>query len=146
MASALRLELLEIARQAPPWIPVGFCFTDYVASVSLVSGRSMQPTFNSRGPESHDAILLDKWSARRRSYGRGDVVVLQSPVAPQEQMTSVSSRSAATGSTAGDRSVTWSMSASPASCLWHTLAPSRTDGATPASCAGSCGPRLGGGR
>ena len=47
----------------------------------------MQPTFNPKGGDSRDVVLLDKLSGRRQQYGRGDVVVLQSPTAPQELLT-----------------------------------------------------------
>ena len=47
----------------------------------------MQPTFNPRWPESTDAVLLDKWAARRQHYCRGDVVVVKSPTTPHELMT-----------------------------------------------------------
>jgi mitochondrial inner membrane protease subunit 2 len=87
MMNAVILEVMEFAHRSIWWIPVGLCGTDYIASISRVSGRSMQPTLNSRGADSQDVILLDKWAARRRSYSRGDVVVMQSPTAPREQIT-----------------------------------------------------------
>jgi len=79
--------LLEYVRRSARWVPVFVCVTDYVGTVSAVSGRSMQPTFNPRWPDSSDVVVLDKWSVRQRKYGRGDVVVLQSPTAPQELLT-----------------------------------------------------------
>ena len=47
----------------------------------------MQPTFNSRGKDTNDAVLLDKWSVRQYAYQRGDVVVLRSPHEPTELLT-----------------------------------------------------------
>ncbi|KAL1514833.1 hypothetical protein AB1Y20_003918 [Prymnesium parvum] len=83
----LAAHLLEYARRSAPWMPVILCGTDYLGTLSIVSGRSMQPTFNPSWPQSRDVVLLDKWSARRRQYQRGDVVVIQSPCAPRELMT-----------------------------------------------------------
>ncbi|KAL3931417.1 MAG: hypothetical protein SGPRY_001134 [Prymnesium sp.] len=68
-------------------MPVVLCTTDYIGTVSCVSGRSMQPTFNPRWPESSDVVVIDKLSARRRRFSRGDVVVLRSPRAPSELLT-----------------------------------------------------------
>ena len=47
----------------------------------------MQPTFNKRGKQNNDAVVLDRWSARTLAYRRGDVVVLRSPNAPDEMLT-----------------------------------------------------------
>ena len=47
----------------------------------------MQPTFNSRGREFRDLVVLDKWSARQLNFKRGDVVVLRSPSNPDELLT-----------------------------------------------------------
>lgn len=79
--------LLDYARRSAPWMPVVLCVTDYVGTISVVSGRSMQPTFNPRWPESKDVVLLDKWSGHRHNYRRGDVVVIQSPTSPNELVT-----------------------------------------------------------
>ena len=69
----------DILRRAAPLVPVFFCVDNYVGTIKLVGGRSMQPTFNSRGKEHNDVVVLDRWSARQLAYQRGDVVVLRSP-------------------------------------------------------------------
>ena len=68
-------------------VPVFLCVDSYVGSVKLVGGRSMQPTFNSRGKETNDVVVLDRWSVRQLAYKRGDVVVLRSPHEPNELLT-----------------------------------------------------------
>lgn len=78
---------LDVARRAAPLVPVWFCIDQYVGSVKLVGGSSMQPTFNGRGRQYNDAVLLDRWTARNLNYARGDVVVLRSPHAPNEMLT-----------------------------------------------------------
>ena len=70
-----------------PLVPVFFCIDNYIGTVKLVGGRSMQPTFNKRGKQNNDAVVLDRWSARTLAYRRGDVVVLRSPNAPDEMLT-----------------------------------------------------------
>ena len=70
-----------------PLVPVFFCIDNYLGTVKLVGGRSMQPTFNKRGKQNNDAVVLDRWSARTLAYRRGDVVVLRSPHAPDEMLT-----------------------------------------------------------
>ena len=77
----------DVVRRSLPLVPVFFCVDNYVGTVKLVGGRSMQPTFNQRGKAFNDAVVLDRWSARTLSYGRGDVVVLRSPHAPHEMLT-----------------------------------------------------------
>lgn len=77
----------DILRRAAPLVPVFFCVDNYVGTIKLVGGRSMQPTFNSRGKEHNDVVVLDRWSARQLAYQRGDVVVLRSPSNPSELMT-----------------------------------------------------------
>jgi len=47
----------------------------------------MQPTFNTQGSGSCDALFLNKLSASRRTYERGDVIVLCSPSDPAELLT-----------------------------------------------------------
>lgn len=81
------LSAMEILKKAAPLVPVFFCIDNYVGTVKLVGGRSMQPTFNARGKENNDAVVLDRWSARQFAYRRGDVVVLRSPHEPRELMT-----------------------------------------------------------
>ena len=78
---------MEILKKAAPLVPVFFCIDNYVGTVKLVGGRSMQPTFNARGKETTDVVVLDRWTARRLAFRRGDVVVLASPHAPEELMT-----------------------------------------------------------
>ena len=75
------------AQRTWPWVPVFVCAEAYLGTVKLVGGRSMQPTFNARGNETHDVVVLDRWSARRLAYERGDVVVLRSPHEPGELLT-----------------------------------------------------------
>lgn len=78
---------LEVTRRAAPLVPVFFCIDSYLGTIKPVGGRSMQPTFNSRGRETHDVVVLDRWTARQLSYHRGDVVVLRSPEEPSELLT-----------------------------------------------------------
>jgi inner membrane protease subunit 2 len=77
----------DVLRRAAPMVPVFFCVDNYIGTVKLVGGRSMQPTFNARGKEHNDVVLLNRWSARQLAYCRGDVVVLRSPHQPDELMT-----------------------------------------------------------
>ena len=72
---------------AARWVPVWFCVDTYVGTVKLIDGRSMQPTFNTRGREYNDLVVLDRWSARQLDLRRGDVVVLRAPNHPEELMT-----------------------------------------------------------
>ena len=76
-----------VAVRALPLVPVFFCVDNYIGTVKLVGGRSMQPTFNSRGKQNNDAVVLDRWTARTLAYRRGDVVVLRSPHEPEEMLT-----------------------------------------------------------
>jgi signal peptidase I len=46
------------------WIPVGFAFSDIVASVHQVVGESMCPTFNPAGSTLNDVLLLEHLSFR----------------------------------------------------------------------------------
>lgn len=81
---------VDVARRAAPLVPVFFCVDNYLGTVKLVGGRSMQPTFNSNvqtSGKTHDAVLLDRWTARTLAYRRGDVVVLRSSHAPDEMLT-----------------------------------------------------------
>jgi inner membrane protease subunit 2 len=79
--------VFDIGRRSLPLVPVFFCIDHYFGTIKLVSGRSMQPTFNARGKDTNDAVLLDRWSARQLSFRRGDVVVLRSPHEPKEWLT-----------------------------------------------------------
>ena len=78
---------IDVARRSLPLVPVFFCIDNFVGTVKLVGGRSMQPTFNARGKAHNDAVVLDRWSARSLAYRRGDVVVLRSPHVPNEMLT-----------------------------------------------------------
>ena len=69
------------------WAGVFFCAEHHVATIKVVSGRSMYPTFNERGPGHCDVVVLDRWSAKQLQYKRGDVVVLRSPHDPDEMLT-----------------------------------------------------------
>jgi signal peptidase I len=51
-----------------------FLIYQFVASVEIVSGASMEPTF-----DSFDRILVDKLSPHIKKYSRGDIVVLIPP-------------------------------------------------------------------
>ncbi|RCI03530.1 hypothetical protein CU098_010310 [Rhizopus stolonifer] len=63
------------------WVPVAIFFVDHGYSYAVISGRSMQPTFN---PDSNmlrkDIVLLDKWSTTDHKFKRGQVVTLKSPI------------------------------------------------------------------
>eukprot|EP00049_Salpingoeca_infusionum_P026403 m.25518 g.25518 ORF g.25518 m.25518 type:complete len:171 (-) comp8729_c0_seq2:1944-2456(-) len=65
-------------------IPVLITFRDRIADVSVVHGCSMQPTLNPHAgaavPATLDWVLIDRASARRFAFTRGDIVVLHSPV------------------------------------------------------------------
>mmetsp|Transcript_1489 Transcript_1489/g.3086 ORF Transcript_1489/g.3086 Transcript_1489/m.3086 type:complete len:184 (+) Transcript_1489:341-892(+) len=76
----------EVTKRALPFIPVFVGINDYFGSITFVSGRSMQPTFNARGDGSCDALLLNKLSASWRSYQRGDVIIMRSPTHPTEML------------------------------------------------------------
>ena len=52
----------DVLRRAAPMVPVFFCVDNYIGTVKLVGGRSMQPTFNARGKEHNDVVLLIRWS------------------------------------------------------------------------------------
>ena len=75
---------LDVARRSMPLVPVFFCVDQFIGTIKLVGGRSMQPTFNARGKAYNDVVVLDRWSARSLAYERGDVIVLRSPHAPSE--------------------------------------------------------------
>ncbi|KAI7906720.1 mitochondrial inner membrane protease subunit [Cokeromyces recurvatus] len=66
------------------WMPVAIFFVDHGYSYGVISGRSMQPTFN---PDSSmlkkDIVLLDKWSTTDHQFERGQVVTLISPINPK---------------------------------------------------------------
>ena len=79
--------LVDMLRRTALWVPVFACVENYLMTVKMVSGRSMYPTFNERGPGHHDAVVLDRWSARKLSYSRGDVIVMKSPNDPDEMLT-----------------------------------------------------------
>ncbi|KAI9487443.1 MAG: peptidase S24/S26A/S26B/S26C [Benjaminiella poitrasii] len=70
--------------RALPWVPVAIFFVDHGYSYAVISGRSMQPTFN---PDSNmlkkDIVLLDKWTKTDNHFERGEVVTLKSPVNPK---------------------------------------------------------------
>ena len=66
--------------------PVVFTLHQCVVSVAKVSGTSMQPTLNDaefpqRLPTFQDHVLINRLSARRHSFVRGDIVTLWSPEA-----------------------------------------------------------------
>ncbi|KAI8996890.1 peptidase S24/S26A/S26B/S26C, partial [Pilobolus umbonatus] len=66
------------------WVPAVVFFVDHGFSYALISGRSMQPTFN---PDSNqlkkDIVLLNKWGITNHTFNRGDVVTLTSPIDPK---------------------------------------------------------------
>ncbi|KAI8331433.1 mitochondrial inner membrane protease subunit 2 [Choanephora cucurbitarum] len=70
--------------RALPWLPAAVFFVDHGYSYAVISGRSMQPTFN---PDSNmlsrDVVLLNKRSANKYNYERGQVVTLKSPIDPK---------------------------------------------------------------
>ncbi|XP_033982884.1 mitochondrial inner membrane protease subunit 2 [Trematomus bernacchii] len=59
---------------------------DRLASVTLVTGRSMQPSLNPEGGSNCDVVLLNKWSVRNYEVQRGDVVTVMSPKNPQDEI------------------------------------------------------------
>ncbi|KAG2207549.1 hypothetical protein INT47_004299 [Mucor saturninus] len=70
------------------WVPVAIFFVDHGYSYAVISGRSMQPTFN---PDSNlmekDIVLLNKWSTTDHKFDRGQVVTLKSPIDPKVTIT-----------------------------------------------------------
>lgn len=80
-------DAFDFVRRSAPIVPVFLAVHDYMVSVAWVGGRSMQPTFNTRGERHNDAVLLDKYSAKTHRYQRGDVVVVRSPSKPNELLT-----------------------------------------------------------
>lgn len=74
--------LWHVAKKSLIVTPVALTFTDSVASMCGVEGRSMQPTLNPDGFRLTDCVLLDKLSVRHFKWQRGDVVTLRSPSEP----------------------------------------------------------------
>ncbi|KAI8877735.1 LexA/Signal peptidase [Backusella circina FSU 941] len=70
------------------WIPVAIFTVDHGFSYAKINGRSMQPTFN---PDSNllkrDTVFLNKWTATRNNFKRGEVVTLISPTDPKQMIT-----------------------------------------------------------
>eukprot|EP00899_Mesostigma_viride_P019762 jgi/Mesvir1/27788/Mv07469-RA.1 len=73
MAAFLRSLGKFVVLSAPPVVT----FADLVASVTPLSGNSMEPTLNPGN--GRDFVLLDKTYSRDFSYTRGDVVYMRSP-------------------------------------------------------------------
>ena len=86
-ARAMAADVFGFVRRTAPTVPVFIAVHDYLVSVAWVGGRSMQPTFNTRGERHNDAVLLDKYSARTQRYLRGEVVVVRSASKPNELLT-----------------------------------------------------------
>ena len=73
-------ETISAARTAP----LVLAFSEYVATITPVEGRSMQPTLNPGISPGRDAVLIDRMFASW--YKRGDVLVLSSPIEPSEMV------------------------------------------------------------
>lgn len=57
------------------WIPVAIFYTQHIASVLAIEGRSMQPTFNPDDNMMHeDVVLLNRWAKVTNNFRVGDVV------------------------------------------------------------------------
>lgn len=54
---------MEFLKRSILWLPVGYAFTDVVASVHRIKGDSMAPTLNPEGTDS-DVVLVEKISVR----------------------------------------------------------------------------------
>lgn len=84
-ASKSRSFAHQVLRQsfiALTWIPPVIFFENHVASIAIIDGISMKPTFN---PESNlmrrDWVLENKWFMMQgKELERGDVVTLRSPL------------------------------------------------------------------
>eukprot|EP00127_Corallochytrium_limacisporum_P002611 Clim_evm47s134 gene=Clim_evmTU47s134 len=66
-------------------VPVCLAFTDCFFSLALVKGDSMQPSLNAESRD-NEIILLNKWTARRHNYEKGDVVVMALPDEPRSSV------------------------------------------------------------
>ncbi|EJF61321.1 LexA/Signal peptidase [Dichomitus squalens LYAD-421 SS1] len=63
------------------WLPLGIFITEYGFNIKSVKGRSMQPTLNPDDSVWKDLVLFNRCSVKFwKSYNRGDVVALKSPV------------------------------------------------------------------
>ncbi|KNE56465.1 hypothetical protein AMAG_02269 [Allomyces macrogynus ATCC 38327] len=63
------------------WTSIFVFLLDRVGSLASVEGRSMQPTLNpDESRLQRDLLLLDKYSATKRKWRRGDVVTLRTPL------------------------------------------------------------------
>lgn len=74
----------ETIRSAARTAPLVLAFSEYVATITPVEGRSMQPTLNPGISPGRDAVLIDRMFASW--YKRGDVLVLSSPIEPSEMV------------------------------------------------------------
>ena len=63
-------------KQTAVWVPVFIAVRENLASVAVVNGPSMQPTLNPIDQWSRDRVILNKWTIKRDTVHRGDVVVL----------------------------------------------------------------------
>jgi len=57
---------------------------DNTVYAAKVEGDSMQPVLNPKESNYSDFVLLNRWSLRRKSFCRGDIVVLSSPRDPSQ--------------------------------------------------------------
>ena len=74
----------EVLRSAARTAPLVLAVSEYVATITPVEGRSMQPTLNLDNSPGRDAVLIDRMFATW--YARGDVLVLSSPIEPSEMV------------------------------------------------------------
>lgn len=66
-------------------VPACMTFFDVVGRIAKVEGASMQPTLNPHG-DYGDYVLLNRWSVRRFTVNRGDIVALSSPKDPDQKL------------------------------------------------------------
>ncbi|KDQ08867.1 hypothetical protein BOTBODRAFT_138428 [Botryobasidium botryosum FD-172 SS1] len=71
--------LIGITSRWLPWLVTAVVFTKHVATVKVVSGRSMQPTLNPDMSKMMDVVLLNRLVTTDHNFERGDVVTLKSP-------------------------------------------------------------------
>jgi len=83
LRSPFAVNLTRYAISFSLWFPAYILFTEHVASIERVTGRSMSPTF-CPDPTSKDYILARHWGAARHLQ-RGQVILYRSPVDPERQ-------------------------------------------------------------
>jgi signal peptidase I len=71
--------IIELAETLGVSFVVIFLIYHFVASMEVVSGASMEPNF-----DTNERILVDRVSKYFKDYGRGEVVVIIPPTAPDK--------------------------------------------------------------